>query len=100
MSDRANQIWQAQQRDFLTRSWAEVDLDRIAANVRLLRSKVHRSCEIMGVVKADAYGHGVFPLVPVLLANGVSRLAVSMLDEAIELRQAGVTVPILVLSYT
>jgi alanine racemase len=100
MSDQAEKIWKAQGRDLLTRSWAEVNLDQIAANTRLLRSKVHRSCEVMGVVKADAYGHGVYPVVPVLLANGISRLAVSMLDEAIELRQSGVTVPILVLSYT
>ncbi len=84
----------------LNRSWAEVNLDHIAANVRLIRKAVRRSCEIMGVVKADAYGHGVDQIVPVLLANGVSRLAVSMLDEAIQLRQAGVDVPILVLSYT
>ncbi len=85
---------------YLNRSWAEINLDAIAWNVRRIRSAVRRSCEIMGVVKADAYGHGVDEVVPVLLANGVSRLAVSMLDEAIQLRQAGIDVPILVLSYT
>lgn len=85
---------------YLNRSWAEVNLDHIAWNVRQIRRSVRRSCEIMGVVKADAYGHGVGQVVPVLLANGVSRLAVSMLDEAIQLRQAGIDVPILVLSYT
>lgn len=85
---------------YLNRSWAEIDLDAIAWNTQRIRRSVRRSCEIMGVVKADAYGHGVGQVVPVLLANGVSRLAVSMLDEAIQLRQAGVDVPILVLSYT
>ncbi|MDD4744286.1 MAG: alanine racemase [Eubacteriales bacterium] len=100
MSDQRETIWLRQGRDLLTRSWAEVDLDQVAANARLIRGKVHRSCDVMGVVKADAYGHGVFPIAQVLLQNGVSRLAVSMLDEAIELRRAGVTVPILVLSYT
>lgn len=85
---------------YLNRSWAEINLDHIAWNVRRIRQSVRRSCEIMGVVKADAYGHGVDQIVPVLLANGVSRLAVSMLDEAIQLRQSGITVPILVLSYT
>ncbi|MBP8989656.1 MAG: alanine racemase [Clostridia bacterium] len=100
MSSQKEAIWKEQGRDLLTRSWVEVDLDRISENTRLLRSRVHRSCEIMGVVKADAYGHGVFEVVPILLKNGVNRLAVSMLDEAIELRQAGIDVPILVLSYT
>ena len=85
---------------YLNRSWAEINLDHIAWNVRRIRQSVRRSCEIMGVVKADAYGHGVDQVVPVMLANGVSRLAVSMLDEAIQLRQAGIEVPILVLSYT
>ena len=84
----------------LNRSWAEVNLDQLAANVRLIRRSVHRACEIMGVVKADAYGHGVLQVAPVMLANGVSRLAVSMLDEAIELRLAGIEVPILVLGFT
>jgi len=43
----------------------------------------------MGVVKADAYGHGVMEIARTLLENGVTRLAVSMLDEAIQLRQNG-----------
>lgn len=85
---------------YLNRSWAEINLDHIAWNARRIRKSVHRSCEVMGVVKADAYGHGVDQVVPVLLANGINRLAVSMLDEAIQLRQSGVTAPILVLSYT
>lgn len=85
---------------YLNRSWAEINLDHIAWNTRRIRKSVRRSTEIMGVVKADAYGHGVDQVVPVLLQNGVSRLAVSMLDEAIQLRQSGIDVPILVLSYT
>ncbi len=87
--------------DYLpNRSWAEVDLDKIAANVRVIRSHVRRSAEIMGVVKADSYGHGVEQVVPVLLKAGVNRLAVSMLDEAIQLRDRGIDVPILILGYT
>lgn len=82
------------------RSWAEVDLDRIAHNARQIRKITRRTAEVMGVVKADAYGHGVSRVVPVLLENGVTRLAVSMLDEALELRRQGVDVPILVLGYT
>jgi len=84
----------------LNRSWAEVRLDNIAYNVKLIKSHIRRDVEIMGVVKADAYGHGIEATVPVLLENGVTRLAVSMLDEAIELRENDIQIPILVLSYT
>jgi alanine racemase len=84
----------------LNRSWAEVNLDHIAQNVRKIQSTLKQGVEIMGVVKADAYGHGTWATVPVLIENGVSRLAVSMLDEAIELRKNRIAIPILVLSYT
>lgn len=82
------------------RAWAEVSLDNIAHNVREIRRITDKRTEIMGVVKADAYGHGVMEVTKTLLENGVSRLAVSMLDEAIQLRQNGIDVPILILSYT
>lgn len=72
----------------LNRAWAEINLDNIAHNV------------IMGVVKADAYGHGVMGITDTLLGNGVTWLAVFMLDEAIQLRKLGIEVPILVLGYT
>jgi alanine racemase len=82
------------------RSWAEVNLDNIAHNVREIRRITDKKAEIMGVVKADAYGHGVMETAKTLIDNGVTRLAVSMLDEAIQLRQNGISVPILLLSYT
>jgi len=82
------------------RAWAEVNLDNIAHNVKEIRRIVDKKVEIMGVVKADAYGHGVMEIARTLLENGVTRLAVSMLDEAIQLRQNGIKVPILILSYT
>lgn len=82
------------------RAWAEIDLDNIAHNVREIRRLVGKRTEIIGVVKADAYGHGTLETVPTLLENGVTRLAVSMLDEAIQLRKIGVDVPILVLNHT
>jgi len=84
----------------LNRSWAEVNLDNIAHNVREIRRITNKKAELMGVVKADAYGHGVMEVTRTLLANGVTRLAVSMLDEAIQLRKNGIDVPILILSYT
>lgn len=84
----------------MNRAWAEINLDNIAYNVRQIKRRIGKMTEIMAVVKADAYGHGVIETVPTLLENGVSRLAVSMLDEAIQLRELGIKVPILVLSYT
>lgn len=84
----------------LNRAWAEIDLDAIAHNVREIKGLLRGNVELMGVVKADAYGHGVLEVVRTLLDNGASRLAVSMLDEAIQIRKLGIDVPILILSYT
>lgn len=84
----------------LNRSWAEIDLDAIAHNVCEIKKLIGNSVEMMGVVKADAYGHGVLEVVRTLLDNGVTQLAVSMLDEAIQIRNMGINVPILILSYT
>lgn len=84
----------------LNRAWAEINLDHIAHNIREIRRITNKKAEIMGVVKADAYGHGVMGVAKTLLNNGVTRLAVSMLDEAIQLRKYGVEAPILILSYT
>lgn len=83
-----------------TRAWAEINLDNIAHNVREIRRLVGKRTEIMAVVKADAYGHGVLETVNTMIESGVTRLAVSMLDEAIQLRKIGISVPILVLSHT
>jgi len=84
----------------LNRAWAEINLDAIAHNVREIKKLIGKRVEMMGVVKADAYGHGVLEVVRTLLDNGVTQLAVSMLDEAIQIRKMGINVPILILSYT
>jgi alanine racemase len=84
----------------LNRAWAEIDLDAIAHNTREIKKLTGNKVEMMGVVKADAYGHGVLEVVRTLLDNGVTQLAVSMLDEAIQIRKMGIDVPILVLNYT
>lgn len=84
----------------LNRAWAEIDLDAIAHNTREIKAITGKRVEMMGVVKADAYGHGVLEVVRTLLDNGVTQLAVSMLDEAIQIRKMGIEVPILILSYT
>lgn len=99
-TSRANRKQDTTSEYVLNRSWAEVDLDAIAHNVKEIRSNIESRTEIMGIVKADAYGHGVFEIAKTLLENGVTRLAVSMIDEAIQLRKARIKAPILILSYT
>ena len=74
-------------------SWVEVNLDAIEHNVREIKAYLG-PVELLVVVKADAYGLGVVPVARTLIKNGVTRLGVVMLDEAIELRQAGITAPI------
>ncbi len=70
-----------------------VDLDAIAANTAVLRERVGRP--LMAVVKADGYGHGLVPAARAVLAGGADCLGVAVLDEALALRAAGVTAPVL-----
>lgn len=72
-----------------------VDLDHLAFNLRSIRA--HVGVPVMGIVKANAYGHGLVPVALHLQAKGVEQLGVAFVEEGIALRQAGVTVPILVL---
>ena len=83
-----------------TRTWAEIDLSNLEHNYRALRAMLPRDCRFLGVVKADAYGHGAVPVARRLEMLGAEYLAVACLDEALELRQAGITTPILILGYT
>ena len=78
-------------------AWVEVDLDILANNMREIRRVVDNKAEVTAVIKANAYGHGSCVLAPILAKNGANRFAVAELDEAIELRQHGITKPILVL---
>ncbi len=77
--------------------WAEVDLSAIAHNIQETRKKIEPGTKICAVVKADAYGHGAVPVATAALAAGVEYLAVSMTREALELREAGIMAPILIL---
>lgn len=79
------------------RTWAEVDLDAIAHNMRQIRQITNPAAQIMAVVKADAYGHGFMETAKTLLENGADRLAVAVLQEGKQLRSRGVDVPILIL---
>ena len=82
------------------RSWAEIDLNSIEHNYRAIRAALPEGCRFLGVVKADAYGHGALAVAHRLQTIGADYLAVSCLDEALELRQGGVTMPILILGHT
>ena len=79
--------------------YAEIDLDAIAYNMRNIK-KLAQDKEVIAVVKADCYGHGSLDVVPTLLENGASRLAVAVLTEGIELRKLNISAPIMILGYT
>jgi len=79
--------------------WAEVDLDRLAHNVREVRRVVPRGAQVMACVKADGYGHGAPEAAETFLENGADRLATATLGEAVQLRRLGFTAPILCLGY-
>jgi len=72
-----------------------VDLDALSHNLRTIRA--HAGVPVMAIVKANAYGHGLVPVARHLQAQGVERLGVAFVEEGIVLREAGITVPILVL---
>ncbi len=82
------------------RTWAEVSLDNLAHNYRTLRAMLPQGCRFLGLVKANAYGHGAGKIGRKLQQLGADMLAVACLDEAIELRRVGVTLPILCLGQT
>ncbi len=86
--------------DLRKRTWAEISLDNIEHNYRRIRSLIPEGCRFLGVVKADAYGHGAVQVSRRLEAAGADYLAVSCLDEAAELRGAGIGLPILILGHT
>lgn len=79
--------------------WAEVDLDAVEYNIKNI-VKASNNREVIAVVKADAYGHGAVDIIPTLLENGVSRLAVAVITEAIEIRKNNIKAPIMLLGFT
>lgn len=79
------------------RTWAEIDLDALAYNMRGIRRITDPRAAVMAVVKADAYGHGAVRCARTLLENGADRLAAATLGEALELRRAFPNVPIMIL---
>ncbi|HEU4401111.1 MAG TPA: alanine racemase [Candidatus Polarisedimenticolia bacterium] len=77
-------------------TWAEIDLDALAANLAVIRRRVG-ALPIMAVVKADAYGHGAVPVARALEAAGVAHFGVALPEEGVELRRGGLRGQVLVL---
>lgn len=81
-------------------TWVEVDLEAIAGNTRAVKRMIGDQVALMAVVKADAYGHGAVAVARTALLNGAEYLAVGSVNEALELTEAGIDAPILVMNYT
>lgn len=82
------------------RAWVEIDLAALAHNVRQVKSLLSPKTALMAVVKADAYGHGAIAVAQTVLQSGASLLGVATVPEGIELREAGIKAPILILGAT
>ncbi|MFY4776725.1 alanine racemase [Metabacillus sp. RGM 3146] len=85
------------QGSFYRDTWVEINLDAIKQNVRNMKKHVGEQTKVIAVVKANAYGHGDSETAEAALSSGASMLAVAFLDEALSLREKGITAPILVL---
>lgn len=85
---------------FYRPTWVEISLDALRYNLGSFRGSLPAGMRIMAVVKADAYGHGAVQVARECMAQGAEYLAVAFMDEALELRRAGITDPVLVLGYT
>ena len=78
-------------------TWAEVDVDAFSRNVAAVAARIPRESKLVAVLKADAYGHGAVELAPRAMEHGASLIAVALIEEAVELRQAGLSAPLIVL---
>lgn len=79
-------------------SWVEIDLGAIRHNVQVVKRRLKPGTRLMAVVKANAYGHGAVEVARTALASGAAMLGVATVGEGVELREAGIEAPILILS--
>jgi alanine racemase len=77
----------------MSRAVAEVDLSAIAHNLKLIKEKTNS--QVLAVVKADAYGHGLIPVAKAAVAAGADWLGTALLEEGLALRAAGVKAPLI-----
>ncbi len=85
--------------DYKERTWAEIDLSALGDNFKVISSLAGKQ-KVMAMVKADAYGHGAVTVAKKLSQLGVDSFGVATIEEALELRKAGISEPILILGYT
>lgn len=85
--------------DYLNRVYLKIDLDQICENIRKVIKKVGKDTKVMPVVKADAYGHGAIEVSKALSEIGTYGFAVATVGEALALRRAGITKPLLILDF-
>ena len=78
-------------------AWVEINISNLEHNIKEIRKNISPDMKLLGVVKADAYGHGSIMLAPTILASGVDMLGVASIDEGVDLRQAKIKCDILVL---
>jgi alanine racemase len=95
--DRPTQPPRRREKEMPRPTVAEVSLDAIRSNVRALRARLQHDVRMMGIVKAEAYGHGAVPVARTLEEEGIAMLAVALVEEGVALREAGIRVPILVM---
>lgn len=88
------------QMGFLRRTWAEIDLDNLTNNYKVIRSFLKADTKLLAVVKANAYGHGDEQVASLLEKAGADFFGVSNVEEALFLRRSGITIPILILGVT
>ena len=84
---------------FLHRTWAEIDLSALVHNFNLIKT-ASAPAKVLAVVKANAYGHSAADIAPALEKAGADYFGVSIIDEALQLRDCGIKKPILILGYT
>jgi serine/alanine racemase len=84
----------------MNRSWIELDFSALRNNIRLYQQYLPQGCKIMGVIKANAYGHGARTVALALEEMGIDFFAVATIDEAVEIRESGIKSDILILGFT
>jgi len=78
-------------------AWVEINISNLEHNIREIKARIPAGVKLLGVVKADAYGHGSVMLAPTILASGIDMLGVASIDEGVDLREAKISCEILVL---
>ena len=78
-------------------AWVEINIANLEHNIKEIKKQIPNNKKILGVVKADAYGHGAVMLAPAILANGIDMLGVASIDEGVDLRNANINCDVLVL---